>query len=242
MSRRIMYRRQLFLAIDAFLERMPSACVRAQHIIQRCKIAINAEEKRLTLDHIIWHFFIQALTDSVYYENEEFLHTTREMLRGHDLRNVVRTVCSDDYRVYFTADERAWHAQLVSMMDFLLAIPFAKLHKVMMQTRQDKENWIPLFARTSEKVQIEKIEEEYLRRRALLETISARNLAPENSGDEKIYHLVLQEVTSLLTEMNVGMTAVSMGHPILVGQYTSYTGLIAVTHEYPDSTDNLLWA
>lgn len=236
------YRKQLLLAVEAFLKRTPSSSARAQNIIQRCKNIINSEEKEMTLDHIIWSFFIQALTDSVYYENEEFLHTTYEMLIGHDLRNVVRTVCSDDYRVYFTAKEVEWHTQLVSMMDFLMSIPLAKIHKVMMQTQQNEEDWISLFARMPEKVQIEHIEEEYMQRRTLIKNISASNPPFESVGDEKIYHLVLQEVTSLLTEINVGMTAAYMGYPILGGPYSSYTGSIAVTHEYPDITTSLLWA
>ena len=53
-------------------------------------------------------------------------------------------------------------------------------------------------------VQLEMIEEEYQRRKDIIKAIYAKCPSPNNIGDEKIYHLVLREVTSLLLEIEVG--------------------------------------
>ena len=41
---------------------------------------------------------IQALTNTFYYENEEDYVTRVRLYIGHSLRNVVRTIFSDDYK------------------------------------------------------------------------------------------------------------------------------------------------
>src|SRR5215510_8439354 len=116
--RSMIYRRQLLRAVDAFLEGTPSARVRAQRIIQRCLAEIHSEAKGSTLDQLIWDYYITPLTDSEFYESEAYLRETREILLGHSSQNIARTILSEDFRPFFTADEAEWHAQLLSMVDF----------------------------------------------------------------------------------------------------------------------------
>jgi hypothetical protein len=160
MSRRIIYRRQLLRAVDAFLEGTPSERVRAQRIIQRCNVAICNEAKEATLDQIIWNLFIRALTDSVFYESEAYLRETREVLLGHSSQNIARRILSEDFRPSFTADEAEWHAQLLSMVDFLRAIPYAKIHEATFQAWQRRDTWATMRTVIPEAVQAEEAEAE----------------------------------------------------------------------------------
>src|SRR5579884_2691776 len=105
MPKKIMYRRELLRAIDAFLEGTPSSLAQAHRTVQRCYAAMHGED--VTLNDITWGFFIKALTDSVYYTSEPFLREAREMLLGHASRPIARTIFGHDYRPFFTADEGA---------------------------------------------------------------------------------------------------------------------------------------
>src|SRR5712692_1299735 len=169
MSRSMIYRRQLFRAVDAFLEGTPSARVRAQRIIQRCHVAIRNEAKEATLDQIIWDYYVTPLTDSEYYESEAYLLETRELLLGQSSQNIARTILSEDFRPSFTADEAEWHAQLLSMVDFLRAIPYAKIHEATFQAWQRRDTWATTRTGIPEAVQADEAEAEYQRRKALIE-------------------------------------------------------------------------
>jgi len=243
MSREMNYREQLLQAVDAFLEKTPSAHRRAKNLIQHGYTAIHDEAKILTIDGIIWGGLFAQLTDSVFYESEQFLREMREVLLGHASRNIASQVFSEDYRSYFTTDEREWYAQLVNMVDFVMAIPFAQIHEATSQARLQKETWATMQAHIPEIVQVEKIEEEYQHRKTLIETIATRSPLPKHVGDEKIYHLVLQEVTSLLTNVEVGKAAVYFGYPILRGFFYLEDGGPKPFPPRPiDITEGFLWA
>src|SRR6266487_4039532 len=122
MPKRIIYRRQLLQAVEAFLEGTSSSRVRAQRIVQRCSAALDNEAKEATVDRIIWNPFVVRLTDSVFYENEVYLREAREILRGQSLQNLARTGISDDFLPYFTGEETEWYVQLLNMVDFLMTI------------------------------------------------------------------------------------------------------------------------
>jgi len=219
----MIYRRQLLRAVEAFLEGTPSARVRAQRIMQRCEAALYSEAKKSTLDRIIWNFYVLALTDSEFYESEEFLQETREILRGQSSQNIARTVISEDFRPSFTADEAEWHAHLLSMVDFLLAIPYAKIHEATFGAWQGRDTWATMRTIIPEALQADEAEAEYQRRKALIEALFARSPSPQQMGDEKIYHVVLREVTTLITSIRVGMAAVVCGYPVLAPPYSGTT-------------------
>jgi hypothetical protein len=233
MSRRIIYRRQLLQAVEAFLETTPSSRVRAQQMVKRCYEEITSEAKEATIDKIIWKPLIVPLTDSVFYEDEVYLREAREFLLGHSSQNLVRTVVSEDFRPSFTANEAAWYAQLVSMVDFLMMIPFTQLHEATFPAWQKRDTWKIMRNIIPEAIQIDNIEKEYQERKTLLEDIAVTNPPPENFGDEKIYHLALQEITSLVTGINVGGPIVYYGYPIPRAPYSGAS---------LNMSDSILWA
>jgi hypothetical protein len=223
MSRSMIYWRQLLRAVDAFLEGTPSARVRAQRIIQRCYAAIHTEAKESTLDQIIWNFYVAPLTDSLFYESEAYKRETRGILLGQSSQNIARTILSEDFRPSFTADEAKWHAQLLSMVDFLRAFPYTKIHAATFQAWQRKDTWATTRTVIPEAVQADEAEANYQRRKALIEALAARSPSPEQMGEEKVYHVVLREVTTLITAIRVGMAAVVCGYPVLTPPYSGTT-------------------
>ncbi len=223
MPKRIIYRRQLLQAVEAFLEGTSSSRVRAQRIVQRCSAALDNEAKEATVDRIIWNPFVVRLTDSVFYENEVYLREAREILRGQSLQNLARTGISDDFLPYFTGEETEWYVQLLNMVDFLMTIPFAQIHKATFQDWQKRDTWATMRQVIPEAIQAEVIEEEYQRKKALIEAVSARTPPLVNIGDEKIYHLVLREVTALVTGISVGGPAVYYGYPVPSAPYSGYS-------------------
>jgi hypothetical protein len=246
MPKKIIYRKQLLRAIEAFLEGTPVSRDRAQRIIHRCYAATYNEEKKWTLDQIIWGFLIKALTDSVYYESEAFLQETRELLLGHSVQNVTRTIFMDDYRVYFTPDEAEWYKQLLGMLGFITAIPFAKIHEATVHAWHAIDTWTTTRLTIPEAAQAEEIEEEYRRRKTLIEAIAARSPFPENIGDEKIYQMVLREITTLVTGVSVGRAAIYCGYPTLDSPYSAYGTPIVLApgvREYVlDVSESIIWA
>ena len=210
--------------------------------MKRCYAALGREQEPVTLNDIIWGAFIQALTDSVFYESEQFLRQTQQTLQGHSPGNIARTVFKEDYRVYFTREEEQWYAELMSLLDFILTTPFAKIHEATYQAWQNKATWATIRPTLPEAVQAGKIDEEYLQRKALIEDISARSLLPEDVGDEQIYHLMLREVTSILTAIRVGHAGIVFGYPVLDGAYTDYRSSLSSQFERVDMTERLFWA
>ncbi|HEU5383599.1 MAG TPA: hypothetical protein VFV38_50005 [Ktedonobacteraceae bacterium] len=82
MRERIMYRKQLLLAIEAFLERTPASRAEALHLLQLCLVALRKEAQEVTVDQVIWHPLVDALADANSYEQEPFLRETRDVLLG----------------------------------------------------------------------------------------------------------------------------------------------------------------
>jgi hypothetical protein len=241
MTVKMSYRKQLLRAVEAFLEETPSAHMKALRIINRARTKLHTEEKALTLDWIVWTPLFSKLSDSVFYENKEFLRETREMVLGHSSQNIASQVFSEDLRSCFTADEAEWYAQLVSMVDFILTIPFAKLHEATYQAFINRESGEEMRSHIPEIVQLEMIEEEYWRRKDIIKTIYANCPSPNNIGNEKIYHLVLREVASLLLEIEVGKKAALLGYPILKGFLLETDGATSFPPKYVDITEGLLW-
>jgi hypothetical protein len=95
-------------------------------------------------------------------------------------------------------------------------------------------------------IQAEEIEMEYRRRKTIIENLAALSPAQQDIGDEKIYRLVLREVTGLLTGMSVGRAAVYCGYPIPDAPYTSYGNATMIApgiHIYAlDMSGSVQWA
>jgi hypothetical protein len=237
--KKIKYRKMLLQAIEAFLEGTPSALVRAQRMIQRCYTSLGDEDEQ-TLNSILWRAFITPLTDSIFYEHEPFLRETRELLLGSSSHHIDRTIFREDYRASFTKEEEHWYAQLASMLEFIDATPFTKIHEATNQAWQQKATWPTVRSTLPEAVLADKIDEEYWQRKALLEQIAASNLTPKDIGEQHISHLLLQEITSILTAISVGRAAIAYGYPALDPPYTIYNP--PVRFEEISATEQLIWA
>jgi hypothetical protein len=235
------YRKALLQAIEAFLEGTPSALERAQRIIQRCYTSLGSEDER-SLNYILWGAFITPLTDSVYYEHEPFLRETRDVLLGSSSRHIARTIFKEDYRTSFTTDEEHWYAQLINMLKFIWATPFDRIHAATNQAWQQKATWPTVRPTLPEAVLAGKIDEEYWQRKARLEQIAASSLTPKDVGEEHISHLLLREITSILTAIRVGHAAIAYGYPVLNAPYTDYRSPMPSQHEDIDATEQLTWA
>lgn len=225
-------------AVEAFLENSPSAHKRAQRIIQHFYHAINDDTRYLSIDQIVWSFFFSALTDSVFYEDGRFLQETRKELLGqtpHGISNAA--VFHEDYRPSFTAEETEWYTQLQNMLAFLADTPFARIHAATAQARQAKESWKVMLDYIPEVVLAAKLEEEYQQIKTLINKAAAKRLSPRHIGDETIYHLVLREITELLTALRLDKPAVYFGYPVFDGSYTSYRPYIPRRDTSPSPHD-----
>jgi hypothetical protein len=240
MQRKGSYQKRLLEAVETFLEGSSTSQTQAHDSIQRWVAEMQSLTRNLTLDDILWGSFVIALTDSVFYESEAYLQDTRELLLGHASRNRFTAVFTEDYHPYFTMDEVEWYEHLLGMIDFLTMIPFDRLHQAIDPALQNKERWETILERIPEAVQIEKLEQDYEQRKARLEKIAGKSPAPENVGDESIYHLVLREVTFILAEIWVVPAAARAGYPILGGPHSDYRG--AELYQFPDMTEYIMWA
>lgn len=244
MSQKIIYRKELLRAVDAFLEGTSASLAQAHRIIQRCYAAMQFGEE-VTLNDIIWDSFVRELTDSVFYTSETFLREAREMLLGHASQPIARTIFGNDYRPFFTTDEEQLYSQLISLLDFIAAVPFAAIHEATHEAWLNKATWATVRPTLPEAAQAEQIDEEYWQRKALIEEIAARSLPSEDVGEEKIHRLVLREVTNILTALRVGLAAISSGYPALDAPYTDYRVTTLSTSaiiERIDATESLSWA
>jgi hypothetical protein len=150
------------------------------------------------------------------------LREVREILRGHAPQLIGRVGFHQDFRGSFTADEVEWYAQLVSCIEFLSAIPFASIHEATFAAWQNEDLRATLHTTIPEAALAEELEAEYQRRKAAIEEVAARCPSPEQMGDETISHLVLREISSVLTSLSVGRAAVICGYPMLDAPYTAY--------------------
>jgi hypothetical protein len=84
---------------------------------------------------------MRALDDSVCYESQATLREMREALLGYSSQNLKRIGIREDFRFHFTVDEAEWYAQLLSLIDFIEAIPFAQIHEAAFPAWQQKDTW-----------------------------------------------------------------------------------------------------
>ena len=240
------YRKQLLLAIEAFLEGTPASRVRAHDKIQRCSLELESEDKKWPCDQLLWSSLFKELSDSVFNENDAFLQETRELLMGRSSRALARTVLTADYRIYFTPDEMEWYSQLLDLIDFIRAVPFKHIHEATGQFWRDRTVWAKMSKLIPEASQAKELEEMYLHKKVHIENVSARCVIPESMGNEKIYQIVLREVTDLIAGLDIGSSAVFFGYPIIGTPYSAYgdeLALPAKAGEFPlNATNSLFWS
>jgi hypothetical protein len=196
----------------------------------------------VTLNAIIWGALIKALTDSIFYESEPFLRQTQQTLQGHAPGTIARTVFKEDYQVYFTQEEAQWYAELLSLLHFIQETPYHTIYEATHQAWLDKATWATVRPTLPEVGLAERIDEEYWQRKARLEEMAARIPVSEEAGEEQIYHVLLREVTSILTGLRVGWAAIISGYPVISAPYTDYRDSTSSRWEEIDARDSVAWA
>lgn len=174
----------------------------------------------MTVNDIVWSSYFSALTDSVFYEDTDYLRALREFLLSKDSKKLHTWIIRDDFRPFFTPDETEWYAQLLSLVAFVEGIAYQHIYQV---THADWEQ----RTQCPEYAQAQAFDEEYLSRTEHINALVAGIPVPKNLGEIKIYHLVLREVTSWMIGLRVGWPAVHYGYPIAVyaGQMSYHTGI-----------------
>lgn len=239
MPQKIAYQQQLLRAVHAFMKEDASSLLQAHLIIQRCLKALNTEEKLATLDDIVWGFFIRSLNDSVFFENREFLQKVLDWLHGNDAATSIKAIFYEDYRPSFQEMEAEWYHQLLHLAKFLTDIPYTKIQEATALARQNNVPWETMCQMVPEAARAELLEEEYERRKSSIQSIIDKIHYSHPIGDEKMYQMVLRNVTDMLLEMRVGKAAVYSGVPVLDGSYSIFGDSAS---PWIDGTATIHWA
>ncbi|GCE14131.1 hypothetical protein [Tengunoibacter tsumagoiensis] len=238
--RKYTIRKQLLEGVKAFLENSASADKRATTIIQHCYDFLSTEEKLLTLDEMVWRFLAVELSDSVFYQNKTYLQELYDILTGKKSHNFSRCVFQEDYQCYFTNDEREWFTALEELAHFITSIPYEKVYQMRGQTHKREGDRTSEENNHSMALSIDEIDDNYQTKKERVESLSKNCPSPVSIGDEKIYHLLLREITTILTGLTIGKAVAAFGYPIADGSFSRY-GDVVSSGPF-NMTENLLWA
>lgn len=208
-----MYRKHLLSAVEAFLQGTPASIAQGQQMIEQCYSALNTPSQRFTLNGLIWRELAHPLTDSVFFTSQEYLLETRKALQGFPSKVGQKIFIKRDLRLYMTADEAEWHAQLLNLFTFVRNLPFAEVAQATAEARQQKISGYNILATIPEAIAIVDAHEEYQRRIAAINTLAANIPHPESLDEETIYRFILREVSDLITNVDIRASAIYQGYP-----------------------------
>jgi hypothetical protein len=167
--------------------------------------------KLSSLDDIVWGRTISMLTDSIYYqENVANLPTLRDLLVGKSSTRA-RTYINADFRNEFTPNELLVLDMAQDLLTFLQGFPF---------------------------IEVEAAIQTYGLRATALQAISDREGASSSWGEEMIYHLVLREVTEIVTHIDLKLSLLRLGY---LAPQIPYNSIWNERNE-PNVTETLNWA
>ena len=217
MRQTIAYRKQLLFAVEAFLEATPDSMERGHQIIRTCLDEISREEIRLTLDWFLWYGFLHSLTDLVFYKEKRYLQDVSHLLQGKQPQLLERYIYQEDFRPYFTERDQEWYRQAEHMLAFLHTLPFSELHLFFIPATQEQEEAGEAVRGVPEEImsQCAQIQAAYEQRKEGLEQLLQEHPLAEDIGQEKMFHVIFQIVTSLLTGLLVGWQAMYSGYPVI---------------------------
>jgi hypothetical protein len=242
MGQTIAYRKQVLLAVEAFLEATPDSMERGHQIIRTYLDEISREETWLTLDWFLWYRFLHCLTDLVFYKEKRYLQEVSNLLRGKQPQLLRRYIYGEDFRPYFTEHDQEWYRQAEQMLAFLHTLPFSELHPFFRQATQEQEEAGEAIKGVPEEImsQCEQVQAAYEQRKERLEQLSQEHPLAEDMGQEKISHVIFQIVTSLLTGLFVGWEAMYCGYPVI--RNATIGGTLARGLGNVDATEDILRA
>jgi hypothetical protein len=217
MGQTIVYRKQVLLAVEAFLEATPDSIERGHQIIRTYLDEISREEMYLTLDWFLWYDFLYCLTDLVFYKEKRYLQEVSNLLQGKQPQLLQSCIYQEDFRPYFTERDQEWYRQAEHMLAFLHTLPFSELHPFFTPATQEQEEAGEAIRGVPEEImnQCAQVQTAYEQRKEALERLSQEHPLAEDVGQEKISHVIFQIVTTLLTGLFVGWQAMYSGYPVI---------------------------
>ena len=242
MEQTIAYRKQVLLAVEAFLEATPDSMERGHQIIRTYLDEISREETWLTLDWFLWYRFLHCLTDLVFYKEKRYLQEVSNLLRGKQPQLLWRYIYQEDFRPYFTEHDQEWYRQAEQMLAFLQTLPFSELHPFFTPATPEREEAGEASKGVPEEImsQCEQVQAAYEQRKERLEQLSQEHPLTEDMGQEKMSHVIFQIVTSLLTGLFVGWEAMYCGYPVI--RNARIGGTLARGLGNVDATEDILRA
>ena len=167
-----------------------------------------------TLDDIVWGGIALHLSDPITSASLPALQRFRSLLRtgSPDLH---RAYVKEDFDPEFTPIERTWCAQLAELLDFFDRLPLDR----------GAEDTVEYEGRVQQITQL-----------------AAQSPAPPYLGSETIYHLVLREVTAIVTAVAVHHHPAYRGRLLAQGPYARFGQLQGHGLDRPDVQESLLWA
>jgi hypothetical protein len=169
--------------------------------------------KPFTLNSLTWGPTVSALRDSLYFENPTYLFHVRTALREGS-QSIHRVYMRRDFRADLTAEEQAWLVELWELLAFLRRFPALEVQ--------------PATA-------------EYEARSAHVVAAQGRTSTPTTLGDETLYHLLLREVTAILTGINLQQSLRRYRYLVPAAPYSRLDDTEARQVE-PDVSLNITWA
>lgn len=195
------YRRRLLAIVDAFMDPADASQTRADRLINR--LYHDPRRRLQTIDDLVWGTFVSELTDSLFYEDSEFLRQTRETL-AHGSPELYRAYLSYDFRSDFSAVEQDWHTQLCELAAWLQTQPFPWLQTDPLPYGDDSAP-----------------QSEYVRRVQTITELSARTPPPDHLGNEMLYHFVMRTASAVLTGIDPWYST-RYGYLAVASPYTAY--------------------
>lgn len=168
-----------------------------------------------TVGDIVWGYFIPHLKDSLFFEDPDFLRDLHTVLAAGS-PEIHRTYLNYDFAWVLTADERAWLTTVSEMLDFLAGFPFAEDEAAL---------------------------HEYTRRAEAIAQAMRLSPPPQRLEDETIYHLILREVSVILTTVDLRHSLLYFTHLVPETPYASYVRLPRSGRDRtPDISADIDWA
>jgi hypothetical protein len=169
-----------------------------------------------TLDTLVWGGFISQLTDSLFYKDPDYLTRLRAtLLNGSS--EIHRAYLNHDCRTEFTPIKRDWYERLRRLGEFLQAAPLADASAAI---------------------------EDYQRQVSAIESLLVQTPAPQDIGQEQLYHFILREVTAALTTIDLRHALLNVGWMIPEGPYSVFPPDRAIREfdQLPDASEQIAWA
>jgi hypothetical protein len=175
--------------------------------------ACNKSLKPFTLNNITWGPTVSTLRDSLYFENPAYLSNLRTVLREGS-QTIHRVYMRRDFRADLTTEEQEWLVELWELLAFLRRFPALEVQSATV---------------------------EYEERSARVVAAQGRASTPTALGDEKLYHLLLREVTVILTGINLQQSLRRYRYLVPAAPYSWLDDTEARQME-PDVSLNVTWA